>query len=895
MVTEPQRPDPDALLAVAAREGRGRLKVFLGAAPGVGKTYEMLREGQQLRAAGADVVVGLVETHGRGDTAAQIGALAVLPRARLSYRGQQLEEFDLDAALRRRPQVLLLDELAHTNAPGSRHPKRWQDVEELRAAGIEVWTTVNVQHLASLSDKVARITGVWVQETVPDRVLAEADAVELVDIPPGELLERLRQGKVYRPDQADRALKGFFREGNLAALREMALRRTAERADADVTGYMRSNAIAGPWPSGERVLALVGADPAAEEVVRQARRVADALRAPLLALHVERPDGRDAADPAPALRLAESLGAEVETTVARDVPRAILDHARARNCSHIVIGRGRPSLWRRLSGRTLAGELLRGAGDFTLHVLPGLAVVPPRARPERPPLPGWVGWAAVPVLVAGATAIGLLLDEVVPEGALGMIYLAAVVALAAWFGALRAAVGAVLCFAAWNFLFLSPRYTLAIGGPQDVVGVAVFGVVALLLTGTTGSLGRSVSTARARLFGLRRLVEFARRLAAPGSTGDLLVAVAQEAERVAGCPAGVLMPLDGEPVLRAAVPLDAEPDADSMAAARWALRNGRQAGAGTGSLPSAAWQFRPIRTARGTVGLLGLRMREAAEGHGQAGNRPLDGERDRTLDALIDQAAVAIERSQLMEERARDDARAETEALRTALLASLGHDLRTPLTSIRGALETLRLPGAALSDAVREDLLSTAEEETLRLNRYLSNILDIVRIEGGQVTPKRVPVDAGEAMRTAVERASRAAGRTVRLEVAEGLPPLQLDPILLDQILANLLDNALKFSAPGGTGAAEAASGGDVTAIVRREGANLVLAVEDDGPGIPPEQLEQIFDPFFRVRRGDKAPAGSGLGLAICRGLAQAMGGRITAESPVRDGRGTRMVVRFAP
>src|SRR4051794_12135819 len=310
---DPSRPDPDALLALAAREGRGRLKVFLGAAPGVGKTFEMLVQARRRRLGGGDIVVGLAETHGRAETAAQIGELEVLPRARIDYRGRFLQEFDLDAAQARRPQILLLDELAHTNVPGSRHPKRWMDVEELRQAGIEVWTTMNVQHLESLSEAVARITGVRVAETVPDRVLAEADAVELVDIPPAELLDRMRQGRVYRPDQAERALKGFFREGNLAALRELALRRTADRVDAEVSGYMRANAIAGPWPVGERVLALVGADAAAETVVRQARRIADALRASLVALHVERPGMEEGTDPAPALRLAQALGAEVET------------------------------------------------------------------------------------------------------------------------------------------------------------------------------------------------------------------------------------------------------------------------------------------------------------------------------------------------------------------------------------------------------------------------------------------------------------------------------------------------------------------------------------------------------------------------------------------------------
>jgi len=883
---EPPRPDPDALLAVAAQEGRGRLKVFLGAAPGVGKTFEMLVQGRRRRLGGADVVVGLIETHGRAETQAQIADLPVLPRARLEYRGQHLDEFDLDAALARHPQILLLDELAHTNAPGSRHPKRWQDVEELRTAGIEVWTTVNVQHLESLSEAVARITGVRVTETVPDRVLAEADAVELIDIPPAELLERMRQGRIYRPDQAERALRGFFREGNLAALREMALRRTAERVDADVTGYMRSHSIAGPWPAGDRVMALVGADAAAETVVREARRIADALRAPLLVLHVERPNAAETGDPAPAMRLAERLGAEVETVVARHLPEAIIAQARASNASHLVIGRGRPSWWRRFTGRTLSATLLRRASDFTLHLVPEPAGTPARGPAHRErTLPTWLGWAAVPALVGLATVIGHLTDGTVPEGALGMIYLLAIVAAAVGFGPLHGLAAAALSFLCWNFLFLSPRYTLAITGAQDVVGVVVFALVALLLTGTASGLGRSVRTARARLLGLRRLVEFSRKLGAPGGAGDLMEAVAQEAGRVAGCPACVLMPLPPapgdtgpEPVLRAAVPLDAEPDAASMAAARWAMAKGVPAGRETDTLPAARWQFRPMRTARGVVGLVGLRLPEG-------GAAPLGVETDRTLSALLDQAAVALERTQLMEEGARDAARAETEQLRTALLTSLGHDLRTPLTSIRGAIETLRRSGPALSEATRQDLLTAAEEETERLGRYIANILDIVRIENGQIAPRREPVDLAEAIEVAATQAGQAAGgRAIRREVAPDLPQPRLDPALLDQILRNLLDNALKFSGPSG----------QVTVRARREDYEVAIAVEDDGPGIPAASLPRIFDPFFRASRTDRVAAGTGLGLAICRGLTHAMGGRILAESPATpEGRGARITVRF--
>jgi two-component system sensor histidine kinase KdpD len=881
MADDPARPDPNALIALAQREGRGRLKVFLGAAPGVGKTYEMLAEARRLRAGGAEVLIGIVETHGRAETQAAIGDIPVLPRARLTYRGQELEEFDLDAALAQRPAILLLDELAHTNAPGSRHPKRWQDVEELREAGIEVWTTMNVQHLESLSEAVARITGVRVAETVPDRVLADADAVELIDIPPTELIERMRQGRIYRADQASRALKGFFREGNLAALREMALRRTAERVDADVTGYMRANAIAGPWPAGDRVMALVGPDAAAEAVIRAARRVADALKAPLIALHVEQPSA-EGGDAGSALRLAERLGATTETVVAADLPSAILKEARSRNVTHLVIGRGRPSWWRRATGRTLSAILLRRATDFTLHLVPDPAV-PLRPLRELPGAPAWLLWAAVPMLIGSVVALGHLAEGVLPERTLGMVFLAAVVALAVAAGPGQAALGALLGFLSWNFFFLEPRYTFELTEGADIVGLLAFAAVALLLAGTTGRLRRSAHAARARMLSLRRLVEFSRRLGAPGDKGDLVQAIAEEASRIAGGPACVLLtlpPAPGEtvpePVLRASVPVEAEPDEASMAAARWAVANRRAAGRGTDTLPSAAWQFRPMRTARGLAGLVGLKPPEDGG--------PLDGEADRAIDALLDQAAIALERAELMEERARGEARAETEALRTALLTSLGHDLRTPLTSIRGAIGTLRASGPALPEATRADLLAAAEEETERLSRWIANILDIVRIENRQIEPKREPVDLAEAVEAAASRAGRAASREVALDLQARPVVPRLDPAFLDQVLSNLLDNALKFS--GATG--------HVAVHLRRDGPEVAIAVEDDGPGIPRSDLHRVFDPFFRATRTDRVAAGSGLGLAICRGLVQAMGGRIAAESPVTpDGRGTRVTLRF--
>lgn len=890
--TDPERPDPDALAELAVREGRGRLKVFLGAAPGVGKTVEMLAEGRRLVEDGRYVLIGLVETHGRAETEAAIGALQRLPLRDISYRGQVLQEFDLDAALARRPGILLLDELAHTNAPGSRHPKRWQDVEELRDAGIEVWTTMNVQHLESSAEAVARVTGVRVAETVPDAVLKGADAVELVDIPPAELLERMRAGKIYRPEQAERALRGFFKEGALAALRELALRRTADRVDADVTSWMRRNAVVGLWPVGDRLLALIPGGAAAEPVLQQARRLADALHAPLLALHVERP-GQES-DPAAGIALAQQLGAETEVTTATDLPNAILAHARARRATHIILGRGNPPWWRRVIGQTLIGALTRKAPEFTLHVVP--SQVSERTAPQPRHLPSWISWFAVPLLVGSATLVCTALDGMVPDAAFGMVYLAAVVAIAAIAGPLHAGAGAVLAFLVWNFLFLPPRYTLSIASAQDILGAVVFGAVAALLAGTTGRLGRNVRSAAQRLAALRRLTVLSRRLNAQASMAELQMAVVEEAARITGGPACLLQPLDealaatlpgqftrdavqqAEPVLRAASPADATPDDGAMAAARWALVNGRAAGRGTATLPTSAWRFLPLTAVREgrvvALGLLGLRPEAEAP----------DPEADRAIEALLDQAAVALERARLTDTAADARAHGQTEALRTALLTSFGHDVRTPLTVIRGAAETLRTSGAALSDVTRTDLLASIEEEATRLARWMSAILDIVQLETGQVVPRREPVDVAQALEEAAAHAGQAyPGRCILRNLPADLPRPRLDPALLDRVLENVLDNALKYSTPSGV----------VRIAARREGVEVLLIVEDEGPGIPPDDLPRIFDAFFRAARTDSIAAGSGLGLSICRGLVGAMGGRIAAESPIAAGRGTRVALRF--
>jgi two-component system, OmpR family, sensor histidine kinase KdpD len=857
-MAEDVRPDPDALMEVLAREGKGRLKIFFGAAPGVGKTWEMLSAARARRAEGVDVVVGIVETHGRSETAAQIADLPVLSRRAMPYRGQTLEEFDIDAALARHPGLILIDELAHSNVPGSRHAKRWEDVAELLDAGIDVWATLNVQHLESLNDSVARITGVRVTETLPDRVLEMADQIEVIDLPPAELRGRLEEGKVYRADVATRALGGFFREGNLAALRELALRRAAEHVDADMRDYMRLKAIQGPWPAGERVLALVGTDAASEAVVREAKRLGDALHAPWLALHVER-----RADPtsAPgALALAAQLGAEIEARAGQDVVATALEVARQRNATQIVIGRGQPVLWRRVTGQTFSAALLRQSGAFALHVVAAPDGV---ARPRRPPMakvPRQIlPWVVAAALVAAVVAVGELGEGALEYEALGMIFIAVVVGVGSLYGLAVALFAAVLGFLSWNFFFIPPLYRLTIYQPRDVVAIVVFLGVAATTGWLASSVRREARVAHGRVTGLRRIAAFSRRLGAPATEPELLQEVARQAADIAG--RALVLTGEGEHIdIRASMPPADTMDESGWAAARWSFSRQEEAGRGTATLPSALWRFIPMRTVRGLSGILGVRAEEQ-----------LDGTQLQTLSALADQAAVSLERVRLANAAARSAAQAETQKLRTALLNSLSHDLRTPLTGIRGAAETLRTAWGALPPETRADLLASIEQDTTRMTRFLANITGMMRLESGEIEPQRVTVAMAEVIEAAAARVPNAVH--LAINIPPDLPPVLADPALLEQVLLNVLDNAVKYSASGAPIR--------VSAVPAEE--NLRISVADEGVGINPIDLPHIFDSLYRAERRDRVAPGTGLGLAIARGLVEAMGVSITAESPRPD------------
>lgn len=875
---ESQRPDPSALLQLAAREGRGKLTVFLGAAPGVGKTYAMLERAKGLKAQGVDVVIGLVETHGRGDTARLAEGIEVLPR---QNGDGPYGEFDLDAALARRPALLIVDELAHTNAPGSRHPKRHQDIAELVAAGIDVWTALNIQHLESLSDLVARIAGIAVRETVPDTVLKTADEIILVDIPPAELIARLNAGKVYLPDNAQRALDGFFKPATLTALRELALRRTADRVDDQMVDFLRQSAVEGPWATGERLLVCVGPDQMSEKVVRVASRLASGLNARWLVVSLTRP-GAPLPEPAEGerldetLRLAERLGAETRRETAGDFVEAIQRIARREHITQIVIGRPAGTHWFR---RSLPDAILQQAGDIGVHVVPGQADLVKRAPRKRLTLPEWAMTLGLPLVSVGATTLfGLGINALIALQNLSMLYLAAVLLSAVIAGRFSALLAAILSFLAYNFFFIEPTGELTVAQPQEVLSLVIFIAVALAAGQLAARLREQVELARSQARQSQALLDFSRKLSGAHGQDSVLDAIASHLHASLGRPAVVLVPDDGgELDLAAAWPPDQALDGTELTAARWAFDKKEPAGFLTGTLPQVRYLFRPVISAQRPLGVAGLIM----------GPRdvPLGPDEERTWVALLDQAAIAMDRARLNRESALASVAREGEKVQAALLSSLSHDLRTPLASITGAVTSLRQLGDKMSAASRDDLLLSIEEEAGRLNRFVANLFDMTRIEAGMMKARREPIDLAAIIDASAIRARKLhPDLVIDLSIEADLPKALGDAAMLEQVLFNLLDNARKY---GG-------SDQPVTIFARAEEGAATISVIDQGKGIPEADLERIFDRFYRRAKGDGRPAGTGLGLSIARGLMTAMGGTIKATSPAARKRGTRFTLRLS-
>ena len=870
------RAEPEALLAEAERETRGRLKVYLGMAPGVGKTCAMLEVAKRLQLQGVDVVAGIIETHGRAETMALVDGFEVLPRLSIAYRGQTLEEFDIDGALARRPALLLVDELAHTNAPESRHPKRWQDVEELIRAGINVHTTVNVQHLESLTDVVARITGVRVAETVPDAVLERADAIELIDLTPQDLITRLSEGKIYAQHLAGRARESFFKPGNLTALRELSLRVAAQTVDGQLVGYMRAHAIEGPWAAGERIMALVGPDGLGSAVVRAANRIADQLKAPFLALTIEH-QGRLPASTADngiaeALNLAERLGGRVDRLNSLDLVGDILAYARKMNVTQIFIGRTRARWWREVLRRSLVAELIRRADGVAIHVVS-----------ERPaqlsPLPAterrsWLSAAAAYlegiVAVAVMIALAMPVRELATGGNIAILFLGVV-----FVNALRSGTGPAIstsCFAflAYNFFFTIPYDSFEVEHWTDAATLVVFLAVAITTGTLTGRVRNQALSEKARIKSLQVLYDFSRRLGAKITIDELCHTIVLQLHRLTGRPAALLLPSDDDVRLRYAWPPEAELPARDLAAARWVQSHGEPAGVGTGTMPTAGWHFRPIKTAAHTLGVFGF-----------AGDQPLLGEEAQTVDVLLDQGAVALERIRFATDAARVEVVTQTDQLRTALLSAMSHDLRAPLTAILGATSRFRQDDETLGTGDRQALLGLIEDGARRLDHFVNSLLDMSRLEAGAIISKREWVGVQHAVEAALAVVYKSHDcPAVTCAFDSDLPPVVADPVLLETALINLLDNAAKH-------------GGKTVRIgAAAQTGKVRLTVEDDGPGIAPELLPHIFDHLMRqVPIDDTAPTRAGLGLSICKGLVEAMGGSISVESPVVDAHGTRLTI----
>jgi two-component system sensor histidine kinase KdpD len=792
-----------------------------------------------------------------------------VPRRTIDYKGRSIGEMDLDAILARRPKLVLVDELAHTNAPGSRHPKRYLDVEELLVAGIDVFTTLNIQHVESLNDVVAQITRIRVRETVPDSVLDRADDIEVIDLSPDDLIQRLKEGKVYVPEQAARAVRHYFQPGNLTALRELALRRTAQRVDEQMLTYMQAHTISGPWAAGERVLVCVSEDPACAALIRYAKRLADRLHGPWTALFVEtaryqRLDESERDRIADSLRLAEKLGGEAITIPGGRIAEDVTSYAQANNITHIVIGKSERSRWFEMIHGSVVRDLVRHAGNISVHVIAGNAddALPAKTiRTQAQPEPfDILPYVATTAIVTAALGVGFVLQQYLNVLNIALVFLTAILISAVTYGLLPSLYACVISVLAYNFFFLPPLYTFTIADPENVVALFFFLIVAVIASNLAARTRSQAVSARGRARTTEELFAFSRKLAGIGKLEDLLWATVYQIALMLSVRVVLLLP-EGDGIgVRAGYPPEDELDEADLAAARWSWEHNRAAGRGADTLPGARRLFLPLRTGRGPVGVLGIDRDQPG---------PLltpDGRR--LLDALADQVAVAIERITLAEDIDRARVLAETERLRAALLTSISHDLRTPLASIIGAMTSLRSYGDAYDKASREELMATIQSEAERLNRFIGNLLDMTRLESGAIQLNPEMIDAGDVIGTALHRASKIlADHRLEIDIDSRLPMLRLDYLLFEQALFNILDNAAKYAPPESL----------VRVSARRENGFVVFRIEDEGPGIPQNDLERIFDKFYRVHAQDRQRAGTGLGLAICRGFVEAMGGTITA------------------
>lgn len=871
------RPNPDVLLsqvqAEMARAKRGQLRIFFGYAAGVGKTYAMLQEARQRQAAGVDVVVGYVEPHGRQETEALLAGLEVIPPRVVPYRDLQLREFDLDAALARRPELILVDELAHTNAEGSRHAKRWQDVEELLADGSDVYTTLNVQHIESLNDVVAQITGIAVRETVPDDVFDRADEIELIDLTPEQLVERLNAGKIYLPAQAQRALQSFFQRSNLVALREISLRRSADRVHADVRSERDTRGQRTTWPTTDRLLVCVSASPHSAKLIRTAKRMASALHATWVAAYVDnsRLLSATAREQLTAnLRLAEQLGAETVTLGGSQAAEEIVTYARDQNVTKIIAGKTDTPRWRSLLFGSFLDSLLRQSGEIDVYVIRGQREEP-AARPVLTKRPfDWQPFGWTTLIIAACTLIAGVMHHLgLAEANLAMTFLLGVVFSAAWFGrgpGIYASIIAVLLF---DFGFVPPHLTLAVSDAEYLITFGVMLAIALAISALTARIRGQVLAARQQQRRAETLYRLSRQLASVSGSEFLLnLAAKQIAELSHGEVVAYLPADDGQLQIRVGQRTALARQPNNLGVAQWALANEQTAGLGTETLPHAAAMFIPLIGAQSTLGVLAICPADA-----DSLRLP---EQQQMLEACAGQLALALERDRLALEASQVLLQAETERLRSSLLSSVSHDLRTPLSSIAGASSSLLQSTASADAPMRRELLQSIFDEANRLNRLVDNLLEMTKIESAGLKVHKQWEVVEEIVGAALHRLDAAlAGRPVTVTIPPQLPLVEMDGLLIEQVLINLLDNALKYTP----------AGSPLEIIVTDDSRMCGIAVCDRGPGISPGDERRIFEKFQRgsansgASSGAGDSAGSGLGLAICRAIVETHGGQIRAEN----------------
>ncbi|HVX61607.1 MAG TPA: sensor histidine kinase KdpD [Pirellulales bacterium] len=876
-----ERPNPDAMLAqVQAEEQRakrGRLKLFFGFAAGVGKTYSMLETARRDVSAGRNVLVGVVETHGRSETAAMLLGMDILPLREVEYRGIKLKEFDLDAALAQHPALIVVDELAHTNAPGSRHAKRWQDVDELLNAGIDVYTTLNVQHLESLNDVVAQITGVVVQETVPDLLLERADEVELVDLPPDSLLERFRTGRIYMSAQAEHAVQNFFRKANLTALRELALRRMAEWVNAEMQSARLTGATKQTWATAERLLVCVSPSPMSPRVIRTAKRMASLMRADWIAAYVERPGAEELDAKARQrlvhnVRLAEQLGAEIVTLAGPNPAEELLSYARVRNVTRIVVGKTGQAPWYRRFRRSLVDDLLRNSREIDVHVIHGVEEPLPAAPAPRRKTIAWHKYVRALLLVAGCGLTDALIFQAgLAEANLVMVLLLGVVYAATKYGRGPAAFASVISVLVFDFFFVPPYLTFAISDTQYAITFAVMFGIALLTSTLAARIREQAEFSRQRARRTEALYNMSRQLAGQVGSHQLADVAARQLAALFGGEAAVLLPDDGQKLKSAGgAATSFAAQENELAVAQWVFAHQQQAGIGTNTLPSAQAFYIPLVGSQGPIGVLGIKPqgREQFELH----------EQRQLLETFASQIAGAIERDQLAAQVQAVLVQAEAERLRSSLLSSVSHDLRTPLAVITGASSSLLQAGDALDETTRRELYQTIYDDGRRLSRLVDNLLDMTRIESGSVKVRREWQLIEEVIGSALHQVrAQLAGRNVTTSVPGELTLVPLDDVLIEQTLINLLENAAKYSPPGTP----------IDVHARQEEGKIIVEVHDRGPGLPPGEEDRVFEKFFRgAAAATDGRAGAGLGLAICKAIVAAHGGRIWAEN--RSGGGAR-------